>query len=201
MTTTAQAAAARREGAARLRHLPSGALAEVLHLGGSLGALDLAGGVPGTPAPHPGLLATAADQLLYGDSQYEDTSGNLRLREQIAERLSARTDAATELTITTGASEALCVAMLAVVDPGDEVILLEPFYENFLAALATAGGVPKYVSLRSPEWRWDSAELARRSARAPVRWSSTRPPTRPVGPWTGPSWRNSPNSASAGTSP
>ncbi|MGP3999343.1 pyridoxal phosphate-dependent aminotransferase [Streptomyces sp. 8N706] len=146
--------------AARLGGLPTGALAEVLHLGKSLGALDLAGGVPGTPRPPQDVLTAASEALLRGDNQYEDTSGNPELRRQIAARCATPTDPATELTITTGASEALCVAMLATVDPGDEVILFEPFYENFLAALAMAGGRPRFVKLKSPDWRWDPDELA-----------------------------------------
>lgn len=147
-------------GATRLQNLPAGALADVLHLGKTLDALDLAGGVPGTPKPPRAMLEAASEYLLSGDNQYEDTSGNLLLRRQIAASCSTPADPETEVTITTGASEALCVAMLAAVDPGDEVILLEPFYENFLAALATAGGRPRFVSLRGPEWCWDPDELA-----------------------------------------
>lgn len=147
-------------GAARVDALPAGSLAQLLHLGRELGALDLAGGVPGAPLPPRITLDAAAGQLLHGDNQYEDTSGNPELREQLAGTLPGHPDPRTELTITTGASEALSVAMLATVDPGDEVVLLEPFYENFLAALALAGGVPRFVSLRAPGWRWDPQELA-----------------------------------------
>ncbi|MEE1930132.1 pyridoxal phosphate-dependent aminotransferase [Streptomyces sp. TRM 70351] len=157
---TAEATGTRPFGAARLARLPSGALADVLHLGRTLGALDLAGGVPGSPLPPRAVLEAAAEELLRGDNQYEDTSGNLLLREQLAAGFATPADAGDEVTITTGASEALCVAMLATVDPGDEVILLEPFYENFLAALTTAGAVPRFVRLRAPDWRWDPAELA-----------------------------------------
>ncbi|QYX79584.1 pyridoxal phosphate-dependent aminotransferase [Streptomyces akebiae] len=159
MTTVPAPTDARPRGAARVGALPAGSLAQLLHLGREMGALDLAGGVPGTPRPPRAVLDAAAEQLLRGDNQYEDTSGNLLLREQIAGTLPGRPDPRTEVTITTGASEALSVAMLATIDPGDEVVLLEPFYENFLAALALAGGVPRYVGLRAPDWRWDPQEL------------------------------------------
>ncbi|MFD5076492.1 pyridoxal phosphate-dependent aminotransferase [Streptomyces sp. NPDC058371] len=160
MTTTVPPAAHLPRGAARLNGLPAGSLAQLLHLGREWGALDLAGGVPGAPRPPRAALDAAVRQLREGDQQYEDTNGNAELRAQLAQRLPYPVDPRTELTITTGASEALSVAMLATVDPGDEVVLLEPFYENFLAALALAGGVPRFVKLRAPDWRWDPQELA-----------------------------------------
>ncbi|KOV67885.1 pyridoxal phosphate-dependent aminotransferase [Streptomyces sp. MMG1121] len=160
MTTVTASPRTLPRGAARVGALPAGSLAQLLHLGKELGALDLAGGVPGTPLPPRAALTAAAGHLLDGDNQYEDTSGNLALREQIAAGLPGGPDPRTELTITTGASEALSIAMLATVDPGDEVVLLEPFYENFLAALALAGGVPRFVGLRASDWRWDPEELA-----------------------------------------
>jgi len=159
MTSAPPLTGSRPRSAARVDALPAGSLAQLLHLGKELDALDLAGGVPGTPRPPRVTLAAAADQLLHGDNQYEDTSGNLLLREQIAGTLPGRPDAQTELTITTGASEALSVAMLATLDPGDEVVLLEPFYENFLASLVLAGATPRFVRLRGPDWRWDPREL------------------------------------------
>ncbi|CAM5606036.1 Aminotransferase OS=Streptomyces rimosus subsp. rimosus (strain ATCC / DSM 40260 / JCM 4667/ NRRL 2234) OX=1265868 GN=SRIM_031035 PE=3 SV=1 [Streptomyces rimosus subsp. rimosus] len=62
--------------------------------------------------------------------------------------------------MTVGGSEGLCVALLAAVDPGDEVIVLEPCYENFLSAVALAGGRVRPVPLRAPDWSLDPAELA-----------------------------------------
>lgn len=160
MTTILPSTGALPRGASRLDTLPAGALAQLLHLGRELGALDLAGGVPGAPRPPQAALDAAVRELQQGNQQYEDTSGNAELRAQLAERLPYPVAPETELTIATGASEALSVAMLATIDPGDEVVLLEPFYENFLAALALAGGVPRFVRLRAPEWRWDPQELA-----------------------------------------
>ncbi|MGW2475136.1 pyridoxal phosphate-dependent aminotransferase [Streptomyces sp. NPDC001665] len=160
MTLATRTTGAPPRGARRIDALPAGSLAHLLHLGKEWGALDLAGGVPGTPRPPRSVLDAAVQQLTEGDQQYEDTSGNPTLRAQLAETLPYPVDPRTELTVTTGASEALAVAMLATLDPGDEVILLEPFYENFLAALALAGGTPRFVRLRAPEWRWDPQELA-----------------------------------------
>lgn len=147
-------------GAARVHAIPSGGLVELLAIGQSLGAVDLATGIPGSPdTPRP-LIEAAVTELRTGSNQYEHPNGHPALRRRIAESLASEADPDTEITVTVGASEALCVALLSTVDPGDEVILLEPFYENFLTAVAVAGGIPKYVRLRSPDWRWDSAELA-----------------------------------------
>jgi len=63
------------------------------------------------------------------------------------------------VTVTCGASEALNLAVLALVNPGDEVIIVEPFYENYHPNVVLAGGVPRYVSLKEPDWHLDEGEL------------------------------------------
>jgi aminotransferase len=85
--------------------------------------------------------------------------GNPELRRRIGSALVPPADPLTEVTVTVGATEALSVALLATLDPGDEVIVFEPFYENFVTAIVVAGGVPRIVPLRPPEWRYDPAEL------------------------------------------
>jgi aminotransferase len=94
-----------------------------------------------------------------GKNQYELPEGNLELRRQIAATLTAPTDPIHELTITVGATEALTVALLSILDPGYEVIVFEPFYETFVSAIALAGGVPRFVPVRAPGWRHERAEL------------------------------------------
>ena len=122
-------------------------------------AVDLALGTPGTPTP-PALVEAARETLLEGnDNQYELPDGNVELRRRLAETLSAPTDPMTELTITVGATEGLAVALLSIVDPGDEVVLFEPFYETFVSAIAVAGGVPRLVPVGPPDWRYDRDEL------------------------------------------
>ncbi|MGH3589577.1 MAG: pyridoxal phosphate-dependent aminotransferase [Pseudonocardiaceae bacterium] len=158
MTTAVNAA--RGFAAERVRNIPVSGLVELLDAARSMGAVDMASGVPGWPMPPPPMIEAAREELRTGSHQYEHPNGNVELRTQIAASLSTPANPDTEITITVGGSEALCVSMLSAVNPGDEVIVLEPFYENFLSAIATAGGQPRFVRLRAPEWRWDSAELA-----------------------------------------
>lgn len=82
------------------------------------------------------------------------------LRERIAAALPGAPDPGSEITVTVGGSEGLAVALLSFVDPGDEVIVFEPFYENFLSAIALTGARPRPVRLREPDWSVDPDELA-----------------------------------------
>ena len=146
--------------ASRVAAVPEGGLVELLQLGQSIGAVDLAAGVPSWPSTPRELIEAACDVLRTGTNQYENPAGNLALRTALAGSLATPPDPVTELTVTCGGSEALCDALLATVDPGDEVVVVEPFYENFLSAIALAGGVPRFVRRRAPDWRWDRADLA-----------------------------------------
>jgi aminotransferase len=144
----------------RAGSLRGSALADLVVVGRQSGAVDLSAGVPAYPDTPPAVVAAAIDALRDGLNQYEDPRGNRELREQIAARQPIRTDPETELTITTGGTEGLCAAVLATIDPGDEVVVLEPFYEGFHAAVRLAGGVLRAVPLRGPGWSWDPADLA-----------------------------------------
>ncbi len=145
--------------AARVGKLARSGLFKLLSEGHGEKVVDLALGVPGAPATPPRLIETACAALREGINQYEVPDGNLELRRRIAAALPTPTDPLTELTVTVGASEALSAAVLATVNPGDEVIVFEPFYENFLSAIALAGGVPRPVRVHAPDWRYDPAEL------------------------------------------
>ncbi|WP_225726859.1 MULTISPECIES: pyridoxal phosphate-dependent aminotransferase [unclassified Nocardia] len=145
--------------AARVGALARSGLFRLLAEGRDRDIVDLALGVPGAPATPPGLVESACAALRDGVNQYELPDGNPELRRRIAAELFAPTDPHTELTVTVGGSEALTSAVLATVDPGDEVIVFEPFYENFLSAIALAGGIPRPVAVRAPDWRYDAAEL------------------------------------------
>ncbi|MFF0226327.1 pyridoxal phosphate-dependent aminotransferase [Streptomyces sp. NPDC004629] len=140
--------------------LQGSSLGELLLLARERGAIDLALGTPGYPEPAADLIEAAVDAMRSGRNQYDHPSGDLPLRQRIAETLVPGTDPRTELTVTVGATEALCVALLATVDPGDEVVLFDPGYEQFRAALAVAGAVPRFVPLHPPGWRYDPADLA-----------------------------------------
>ncbi|MER6028248.1 pyridoxal phosphate-dependent aminotransferase [Streptomyces sp. NPDC001851] len=145
--------------ARRVRHLPGGGLAALLS-GGRTDLVNLAVGTPAYPQTPPELIDRACAALRSGVNQYADPVGDPALRERLAASLPGAPDPATEITITVGGSEGLCVALLTTVDPGDEVVVLEPFYENFVSAIAMAGGRPRFVRLREPDWTLDEAELA-----------------------------------------
>ncbi|MEV4638759.1 aminotransferase class I/II-fold pyridoxal phosphate-dependent enzyme [Actinoplanes sp. NPDC049548] len=146
--------------AVRAQHLNGSSLAELFVLARERSAIDLAVGTPGFPVTPPRLIEGAVEALRSGRNQYEAAHGEAMLRRQIADSFSTPADPDTDITVTVGGTEALCAAVLASVDPGDEVVILEPFYENFVNAIALAGGVPRVVSLRAPHWRLDAAELA-----------------------------------------
>ncbi|WP_338772973.1 pyridoxal phosphate-dependent aminotransferase [Nocardia vulneris] len=147
-------------GAERVGRLPSGGLAALLHTDGIADLVNLAVGTPGFPAPAAALTDAASAALRSGAHQYADPAGLLALRTRIAAGLPDTPDPETELTVTVGGSEGLAVALLSSVDPGDEVVVLEPFYENFLGAIALSGGIPRFVRLRGPHWLPDPGELA-----------------------------------------
>ncbi|MFI5801333.1 pyridoxal phosphate-dependent aminotransferase [Streptomyces sp. NPDC051561] len=146
--------------ATRVGHLPGGGLAALLSAGLPADLVNLAMGTPEFPATPAPLVDAAHAALRAGAHQYTDPSGLPALRARIAAGLPGSPDPADEITVTVGGSEGLCVALLTVVDPGDEVIVLEPFYENFLSAIAMAQGVPVRVPLRGRHWLPDPDELA-----------------------------------------
>jgi len=114
--------------------------------------------------PDPRIVEAAAQALRDGHNQYATTWGAAPLREAIARKQSAawgrEVGADAEVTVSCGATEAMIAAMLAAVDPGDEVIVFEPFYENYGPDCVLSGAVPRFVTLRSPDWSFDPDELA-----------------------------------------
>ncbi|MEV0867108.1 aminotransferase class I/II-fold pyridoxal phosphate-dependent enzyme [Brachybacterium paraconglomeratum] len=115
-------------------------------------ALNLGQGYPDDDPP--ALVAEAAiDAIRRGRNQYPPGAGEAELREAVAEHQASwyglRWDPATEVLVTTGATEALAATILALVEPGDEVISLEPFYDQYAALIALAGGVHRTVPITS----------------------------------------------------
>jgi aminotransferase len=113
-------------------------------------AINLAQGFPDFPAP--AALKEAACEAIRADfNQYAITWGVKELREGLARKVAAyngmQFDPETEVTVTCGATEAMMAAMLAFVIPGDEVIVLEPFYENYGPDTEISGAVPRFVAL------------------------------------------------------
>ncbi|MER6528876.1 pyridoxal phosphate-dependent aminotransferase [Streptomyces sp. NPDC001508] len=145
---------------ARASALTGNSLTELLVMARAGGAVDLAVGTPGYPETSAGMIAEAHQAMLAGHNQYEHPAGIALLRERIADMLGDGADPATEITVTTGATEALHVALLATVDPGDEVVLLSPGYEQITAGVNLAGARPRFVPLHAPNWRFQPEDLA-----------------------------------------
>ena len=102
-----------------------------------------------------------------------------RLSRKIEILYGRRYDPATEITVTSGATEGLFSSLTALVRPGDEVVLLQPAYDSYLPAVQLSGGTPVFVTLRGPDYRVDWDEVRRASVRARGSSSSTRPTIRP----------------------
>ncbi len=133
-----------------------------LELNGPERAINFAQGMPDFDTD-PRLLDAAAQALRDGHNQYATTWGATALRQAVARHESAawdrEVDPDREVTVSCGATEAMIAAMLAAVDPGDEVIVFEPFYENYGPDCILSGAVPRYVPLRAPDWSFEPDEL------------------------------------------
>ncbi|GAC1324438.1 MAG: aminotransferase class I/II-fold pyridoxal phosphate-dependent enzyme [Chloroflexota bacterium] len=119
------------------------------------GGINLAQGFPDFSAPQ--ILKDAASAAIQADvNQYAITWGARDFRNGIADKTRQFTglevDPEREITVTCGATEAMAASMLALVNPGDEVIIFEPFYENYGPDCALCGAVPRYVRLEPPSW-------------------------------------------------
>ena len=127
-------------------------------------AVNFAQGFPDFDAPQE-LLEAAAHAMRDGHNQYATTWGAPELREAIADSYSFHfdrvLDPAREITVTCGSTEAMIAAMLGLVDPGDEVIVLSPFYENYGPDCILTGAAPHYVTLHEPDFHIDLQELER----------------------------------------
>ena len=125
-------------------------------------AIDLGQGAPRLPT-EPTVAQAAMDAIAAGHNQYAVGIGIVPLREAIArhqERFYGLAyDSDTEITVTAGATEAICAAVIALCETGDEVVVFEPFYDSYLASIAMAGAVAKPVPLVSPDFRFDPAEV------------------------------------------
>ena len=127
-------------------------------------AVNLAQGFPDFPMPEP--MKDAACAAIHGDiNQYAVTWGSSALRIAIAEKYrrwyDMEVDHDREVTVTCGATEAMAAVFLALIDPGDEVIVLEPFYENYGPDAILAGAHPTFVPLERPHWTLDLDRLAK----------------------------------------
>ena len=127
------------------------------------GAVNLAQGMPDFPAPS--VIKAAACRAIEADiNQYAITWGSAEIRQAIAEHaawhLGLEIDPDREITVTCGSTEGMLVALLSLINPGDEVILSQPFYENYWPDCVLAGATPRFVPVRPPGWTFDPDELA-----------------------------------------
>lgn len=121
-----------------------------------LGAVNLGQGFPDSNGPDD-VRACAAEALLNGYNQYPPMPGLPQLRQAVAEHYRLHQgldlDWTREVTVTSGATEALMAATMGLLQPGDEVVLFQPIYDAYLPDLKLAGAIPKYVRLAPPAWR------------------------------------------------
>ncbi len=148
----------------KARQFKESVIREMSRLAAEHRAINLAQGLPDFPCPEE--LKMAANEALQGDiNQYAITWGDRVLREAISAKsasyLGIKVDSEREITVTCGATEAMIAAMLALVDPGEEVIVFEPFYENYGPDAILSGASPRYVRLNAPDWSFDEDELTR----------------------------------------
>lgn len=147
---------------ARVRAVPPTVFSRMSALAVSTGAVNLGQGFPDTDGPS-SVIEQAGVALRTGHNQYAPGPGTPDLRRAIATHQWAHygitLDPDTEVVVTTGATEGIAAALLGLVDPGDEVVALEPFYDSYAAMTAFAGGVLKGVTLRAPDFRLDPAAL------------------------------------------
>ena len=119
------------------------------------GAVNLGQGFPDFGWPDD-VVAKAAEALTSASNQYPPMRGLPELRQAVADHYRAHQGlelTAEEVTVTSGATEALAAALLALIEPGDEVVLFQPLYDSYLPIVRRAGGVPRLVRLAPPDWR------------------------------------------------
>lgn len=153
--------------ASRLNGFGSTIFARMTALAAETGAVNLGQGFPDTDGPHD-VLDAARDAISQGINQYPPLPGHAVLRSAIAEHQQRfwglTVDPDREVLVTTGATEALAAALLALVEPGDEVVAFEPTYDSYGAGVALAGGILRPVQLQPPAegtgpYRFDPTEL------------------------------------------
>ena len=136
---------------------------EMTRLNQQYGGVNLSQGFPDFPAPAL-VKAAACDAINTDVNQYAVTWGARPLREAVAREFTRRhglpITADEQVTVCCGTTEAMMSTMMAIMDPGDEVVIFEPFYENYGPDAILSGATPRYVTLHEPDWTFDPDELA-----------------------------------------
>ncbi len=148
--------------------LPSGGVsifAVITRLANEHGAINLGQGFPDYNCA-PELIDGVARYMREGHNQYAPMPGVMALREALAAKIEQlygrRYDPVTGITITTGATEGIFNALTALVHPGDEVLLFQPAYDSYTPSVVLSGGIPRYVTLRFPDYRIDWDDVRRK---------------------------------------
>src|SRR5262245_22861478 len=148
--------------ARRLEGIPPTIFTTMSALASRTGAVNLGQGFPDADGP-PSLLAAADKAMRSGANQYAPGPGVRALRQAIARHQQRNygldLDPDTQVVVTTGCTEGIAAALLGMVDEGDEVIVLEPYYDSYTAMIQMAGAVRRPVTLRAPDFRLDADEL------------------------------------------
>jgi len=144
--------------------MPRTVFAEMSELATEFGAVNLGQGFPDDPGPE-AVRAKAAEAVLHGDNQYPPMTGLPALRKAVAAHYAARQgldlDWTSEVTVTSGATEALAACFLGLLAEGEEAIILQPAYDSYAPVIRRGGGVPVFVSLAPPDWRLDVEAITR----------------------------------------
>ncbi|MDB5307382.1 MAG: aminotransferase [Gemmataceae bacterium] len=151
--------------AARVQHFTESVIRETTRLAQRHGAINLGQGMPDFDPPEE-VKEAACRAIRDGFNQYAVTWGIAPLRQAVAAKMRAFNglgwvDADEHVTVCCGATECMMATMLALVDPGDEVVIFQPFYENYGPDAKLTGATPRWVHLHSPDWHFDPADLRR----------------------------------------
>jgi aspartate/methionine/tyrosine aminotransferase len=158
------ATAAKKVLSAKAERFTESVIREMTRLAFEHNAVNMAQGYPDYPAPAE--IKEAARQAIADDfNQYAITWGAKELRDAIARKFErtqgVRVDPEREITVCCGSTEAMMATMMGIINPGDEVVIFEPHYENYGPDTILSGATPRFVQLRPPDWSFDREELAR----------------------------------------
>ncbi len=143
--------------------LPTTVFEVMSRLARETGAVNLGQGFPDDPGPDD-VRRRAAEAVVSGWNQYPPMMGLPELRQAVADHYARHQglalDPDRQVMVTSGATEAIAGALMALIEPGDEVVLFQPMYDAYLPLVRRAGGVPRFVTLKPPHWRFTEGELA-----------------------------------------
>lgn len=138
---------------------------EMTRISDSVGGYNLSQGFPDFECSTE-IKEAAISAILSNLNQYPVTFGEPGLREAISMKAASynrfNCNPETDITVTCGATEAMIASMKAIINPGDEIIIFEPYYENYGADVILSGATPSYISLEAPDWKYDKDELKRK---------------------------------------